>query len=110
MKVLVTGVNGQLGHDLMNELARRNIESVGSDITPQYSGIKDGSAAGSAAYVQMDITDRDGVLDMNEQGLQLESFYEVDIHGPAGGVSHMTIGDDGKHRIRQINDMSYIAG
>lgn len=63
MKVLVTGVNGQLGHDLMNELARRNIESIGSDITPQYSGIKDGSAAGSAAYVQMDITDRDGVLD-----------------------------------------------
>ncbi len=63
MKVLVTGVNGQLGHDLMNELARRNIESVGSDITPQYSGIKDGSAAESAAYVQMDITDRDGVLD-----------------------------------------------
>lgn len=63
MKVLVTGVNGQLGHDLMNELARRNIESVGSDITPQYSGIKDGSAAGSAAYVQMDITDRNGVLD-----------------------------------------------
>ncbi len=63
MKVLVTGVNGQLGHDLMNELARRNIESVGSDITPQYSGIKDGSAAVSAAYVQMDITDRDGVLD-----------------------------------------------
>lgn len=63
MKVLVTGVNGQLGHDLMNELARRNIESLGSDITPQYSGIKDGSAAGSAAYVQMDITDRDGVLD-----------------------------------------------
>ena len=63
MKVLVTGVNGQLGHDLMNELARRNIESVGSDITPQYSGIKDQSAAGNAAYVQMDITDRDGVLD-----------------------------------------------
>lgn len=63
MKVLVTGVNGQLGHDLMNELARRNIESIGSDITPQYSGIKDGSAAVSAAYVQMDITDRDGVLD-----------------------------------------------
>ncbi|MCR5738501.1 MAG: dTDP-4-dehydrorhamnose reductase [Lachnospiraceae bacterium] len=63
MKVLVTGVNGQLGHDLMNELARRNIESVGSDITPQYSGIKDQSAAGCAAYVQMDITDRDGVLD-----------------------------------------------
>ena len=43
-------------------------------------------------------------------GLPVESFYEVDIHGPAGGVSHMIIGDDGKHRVRHINDMSYIAG
>ena len=43
-------------------------------------------------------------------GLPIESFYEVDIHGPAGGVSHMIIGDDGKHRVRHINDMSYITG
>ena len=35
-------------------------------------------------------------------GLPVESFYEVDIHGPAGGVSHMIIGDDGKHRVRHI--------
>ncbi len=42
-------------------------------------------------------------------GLPVESFYEVDIHGPAGGVSHMIVGDDGKHRIRHINDMSYLA-
>jgi probable phosphoglycerate mutase len=41
-------------------------------------------------------------------GLPAESFYEVDIHGPAGGVSHMFIGDDGKHFVRHINDMSYI--
>ena len=40
--------------------------------------------------------------------LPIESYYEVDIHGPAGGVSHMIIGDDGKHRVRHINDMSYI--
>jgi len=40
-------------------------------------------------------------------GLDVESFYNVDIHGPAGGVSHMTVGDDGKHRVRNINDMSY---
>ena len=43
-------------------------------------------------------------------GLPLESFYDVDIHGPAGGVSHMIIGEDGKHRVRHINDMSYITG
>ncbi|QNM06835.1 dTDP-4-dehydrorhamnose reductase [Qiania dongpingensis] len=32
MKVLVTGVKGQLGYDVMNELAKRNIEAVGVDI------------------------------------------------------------------------------
>ena len=32
MKVLVTGVGGQLGHDVMNELAKRGYEGVGSDI------------------------------------------------------------------------------
>ena len=32
MKVLVTGVKGQLGYDVMAELARRNIEAIGVDI------------------------------------------------------------------------------
>ncbi len=41
-------------------------------------------------------------------GLPVESFYEVDIHGPGGGVSHMFVGEDGKHLVRHINDMSYI--
>ena len=41
-------------------------------------------------------------------GLPVESFYKVDIHGAAGGVSHMFVHDDGKHRIKSINDMSYI--
>ena len=41
-------------------------------------------------------------------GLSVESFYEVDIHGPAGGVSHMFIDDAGKHFVRHINDMSYV--
>lgn len=41
-------------------------------------------------------------------GLSVESFYDVDIHGPAGGVSHFYIGEDGKHRVRHINDMSYV--
>lgn len=43
-------------------------------------------------------------------GLSVESYYQVDIHGPAGGVSHMIVGDDGKHRIKHISDMSYISG
>lgn len=32
MKVLVTGVKGQLGYDVMAELAKRNIEAIGVDI------------------------------------------------------------------------------
>ena len=57
MKVFVTGVGGQLGHDVMNELAGRGHAGVGSDIAPAYSGIQDGSAVCSMPYVQLDITD-----------------------------------------------------
>ena len=32
MKVLVTGAKGQLGTDLMNELAKRGIEGIGVDV------------------------------------------------------------------------------
>ncbi len=41
-------------------------------------------------------------------GLPVESFERVDIHGPAGGVSHMFVYDDGKRRIRSVSDMSYM--
>ena len=41
MRVLVTGAKGQLGTDLMNELAKRGIEGIGVDVE------------------EMDITDRD---------------------------------------------------
>lgn len=61
MKVFVTGVGGQLGHDIVNELAKRGIEPVGSDIAPVYSGTDDGSAVTKAPYVQLDITDPDAV-------------------------------------------------
>ena len=61
MKVFVTGVCGQLGHDCVNELAGRGYEAVGSDIQPAYAGVEDGSAVCSAPYVQLDITDRDAV-------------------------------------------------
>ncbi len=62
MKVFVTGASGQLGHDLINELSKRNIECMGSDIQPAYSGVQDGSAATTAPYVSLDITDGDAVL------------------------------------------------
>ena len=62
MKVFVTGVGGQLGHDVMNELDKRGYEGVGSDIKPEYSGIQDGSAVTCAPYVALDITDSESVM------------------------------------------------
>ena len=61
MKVFVTGVGGQLGHDVMNELSERGMEGIGSDIAPAYSGIPDGSPVTRMPYVKMDITDADEV-------------------------------------------------
>lgn len=58
MKVFVTGVAGQLGHDVMNELAKRGHEGVGTDIAAEYVGIQDGTAVNQMPYVQMDITDQ----------------------------------------------------
>lgn len=63
MKVLVTGVAGQLGHDVMNELHKRGYEGVGSDIAPKYSGADDGTAVTKMDYVQMDITNSEEVTE-----------------------------------------------
>lgn len=62
MKAFVTGVGGQLGHDVMNELAKRGYEGIGSDIRPDYSGIQDGSAVCTMPYVVLDITNADAVM------------------------------------------------
>ena len=56
MRVFVTGVGGQLGHDVMDELARRGIEAVGSDIHETLDI--------PYAYRQLDITDPDAVRRM----------------------------------------------
>ena len=61
MKGFVTGVAGQLGHDVMNELKARGYEGVGTDLAPSYSGIDDGSAVTSMPYISLNITDKDAV-------------------------------------------------
>ena len=37
MKVLVTGAKGQLGADLMNELEKRGLDSIGVDVEEMIS-------------------------------------------------------------------------
>lgn len=63
MRVFVTGVGGQLGHDVMNELSRRGCEGVGSDLAPVYSGAEDGTPVTAMPYVSLDITDKAAVVD-----------------------------------------------
>lgn len=61
MRYFVTGVAGQLGHDVMNELAKRGIEGVGTDLKEVYSGVMDGTPVTTMPYVGMDITDAEAV-------------------------------------------------
>ena len=61
MKVFVTGVGGQLGHDCVNELLARGYEVVGSDKSVVYNRVLDGSAVTTAPYIPLDITDAETV-------------------------------------------------
>ena len=98
MKVFVTGVGGQLGHDVMNELAKRGYEGIGSDIAPEYSGIQDGSAVTKMPYVPMDITDRTSV-DKVLTGAQ----PDVVVHCAAWTAVDMAEDDDKVEKVRLVN-------
>lgn len=96
MKVLVTGVCGQLGHDVVNELAKRGHEAVGSDITPAYSGADDGSAVTRAPYVQLDITDAGAV-----SRVLGEAKPDAVIHCAAWTA--VDAAEDNEEKVRAIN-------
>lgn len=96
--VFVTGVNGQLGHDVMNELAKRGYEGVGSDIQPAYSGVADGSAVTSMPYVQLDITDKEAV-----KKVITEIKPDAVIHCAAWTAVDMAEDDDKVEIVRKVN-------
>lgn len=98
MKVFVTGVGGQLGHDVMNELAKRGYEGVGSDIQSVYSGIQDGSAVTTMPYVQLDITDRAMV-----EKVIAEVNPDAVIHCAAWTAVDLAEDDDKVEAVRAIN-------
>ena len=98
MKVFVTGVGGQLGHDVMNELAKRGYEGIGSDIAPEYSGIQDGSAVTKMPYVPMDITDRTSV-----DKVLTDAQPDVVVHCAAWTAVDMAEDDDKVEKVRLVN-------
>ena len=93
MKFFVTGVNGQLGHDVMNELAKRGYEGIGSDIQPAYGGV-----AAAMTYVSLDITDREAVFRILE-----EIRPDAVIHCAAWTAVDLAEDEDQIEKVREIN-------
>lgn len=98
MKVFVTGVAGQLGHDVMNELAKRGYEGIGSDLAPEYSGAADGSAVTSMPYISMDITDGESVA-----GILAQVHPDVVVHCAAWTAVDLAEDEDKQDKVRAIN-------
>ena len=98
MKIFVTGVGGQLGHDVMNELHKRGHVGVGSDIAPAYSGVQDGSAVCSMEYIPMDITNAQQVQQVLGQ-VQPDAV----IHCAAWTAVDLAEDEDKQEKVRAIN-------
>ena len=98
MKVFVTGVAGQLGHDVVNELCKRGHTAVGSDIAPAYSGVADGSAVTKCQYFAMDITDKASV-----SAVLAEVKPDAVVHCAAWTAVDLAEDEDKQEKVRAIN-------
>ena len=98
MKFFVTGVGGQLGHDVMNEIASRGFAGVGSDIAPIYSGVADGTAVTSMPYIQLDITDSEAVA-----SVLAEVKPDVVVHCAAWTAVDAAEDEENKEKVFSIN-------
>lgn len=106
MKIFVTGVGGQLGHDVVNDAVSRGHECIGSDIAAEYGGIADGSAVVTAPYVQLDITDKEAVKEA------IESIKpDAIIHCAAWTAVDAAEDEENKTKVDAINHLGtqYIA-
>ena len=90
MRFLVTGVGGQLGHDVMDELAKRGYEGIGSDILP--------SVDTKFPYIQLDITDSSAV----EKAI-MEVKSDVVVHCAAWTAVDAAEDEENKSKVRAIN-------
>ena len=106
MKVFVTGVCGQLGHDVMNELAKRGHEGIGSDIAPAYSGVMDDTYVTTAPYIQLDITDGASV-----SKILADVKPDAVIHCAAWTAVDLAEDEDKQEKVYAINGLGtrYIA-
>ncbi|MCR5142776.1 MAG: dTDP-4-dehydrorhamnose reductase [Ruminococcus sp.] len=90
MKVFVTGVGGQLGYDVMNELKKRGHEAVGSDILP--------SVDTKYPYAQLDITNAESV-----DKVITEADPDVVIHCAAWTAVDAAEDEENIQKVKAIN-------
>lgn len=90
MKALVTGVNGQLGFDVMNELAKRGYEAIGSDITDTNENFD--------KYVSLDITNKELV---NKTIKEINP--DVVVHCAAWTAVDLAEDDDKVEKVKAVN-------
>ena len=98
MRVFVTGINGQLGHDCVGELMRRGHEAIGSDIQAPTTGV--------VAYHQLDITDKGAVI------AAMERFHpDAVIHCAAWTAVDAAENPDNRDTVYAVNALGtrYIA-
>lgn len=98
MRIFVTGVGGQLGHDVVNELIRRGHEAIGSDIQDAYAGLQDGSAVCAAPYRQLDITDAKAV-----ESVLSELRPDAVIHPAAWTAVDAAEDAENREKVHRIN-------
>lgn len=90
MRVLVTGVCGQLGFDVMNELAKHNIDCIGTDIKE--------NTESRFPYVRLDITDKKSVDSAFEQ-----IHPDALIHCAAWTAVDLAEEEENKPKVYAIN-------
>ncbi len=98
MKVFVTGVAGQLGHDVINELSKRGVFCVGSDIALKYNGIDDRTAVVNTPYRSLDITDLSQV-----EKVLFEEQPDAVIHCAAWTAVDLAEEAENADKVRSVN-------
>lgn len=97
MRILVTGVCGQLGYDVVMESLKRGYAVVGSDILPSLKGVKEQDEV-PFSFVQMDITDSDSVFST------ISSLYpDVIVHCAAWTAVDDAEDEANKKKVYSIN-------
>lgn len=90
MKAFVTGVGGQLGFDVVNELKKRGYEAVGSDILDE--------TAADCEYIKLDITDAQAVENVISQVKP-----DVVVHCAAWTAVDAAEDEENQPKVKAIN-------